>query len=761
MWTLRGGGAAVMAYADRQGVRPGGDIDFKVSCVGAEAYRVDIVQLLAPAVGTGPHTPDFREVVLDTPVGGEHPARRQPIYPGSCVLAPGGGGQEAPDGLTICLNVFPTRLESGRQTIFSAFDDRTQTGIALFVEGDGRLGVILGAGTDGAGGEAEVLHSRTAAAENRWTSIAVSWGPDRAVRFYAAAIPSHLLESPVCERDEASAGRTPVLGPGPISIGARIVEGGPGRIRPVECFNGRIERPRLFDRALNKAEAAEEAARSPDAPAEGALADWDFSIGVDGEEVTDVSGGGRGARTVNLPTRGVAGSNWSGDTTDWRVRPGEYGAIHFHEDDLSDAGWETDFTLTVPDDWPSGCYAGRFRAGGAEFYAPFAVLPPAGGPTAEAVFVLPTATYCAYANMRIRVTGQWNELIHGRLTVLDDTDLLMIRFPELGLSTYDSHSDGSTVVYSSMHRPVTNFRPKGRIYKFCQDLLIVAWLEAEGVPFDVITDEDLDRQGAEAVAPYRTVITASHPEYVSTAMFDAVEEYLRGGGRLMYLGGNGFWHRFAYHPRRPGVGEVRRTDLPRLWASDVSQGNHSFTGEPGGTWVGLGRAPHLVIGGGFVTQGFDECSYYRRTEAADDPRARFIFEGIDNEIIGDFGLLQNGAAGYEIDRADAGLGTPAHALVVASSENHSNLYDLMVGALEDTLPVTDPDEPDRIRADMVFFETPGGGAVFSVGSIAWSGSLSYNGYDNNAAGVSRNVLRRFLDPAPFEMPGSGAPDAGS
>lgn len=752
MWTREGGEAAVMAYADRRSVRPGGTIDFKASCVGAETYRVDMVRLHSPAVGPGPHTPDFREEVLDSPVGGERPAVQQPIYPGSYVLAPGRGGAGLPDGFTVCLNVCPTRLESGRQVLFSAFDDRTQTGIALFVEGDGRLGAVLGAGT----GAAATLRSRIALEENRWASVALIWRPDGAVRFYAASIRSHLLEDSRCERDEQAGGPAPVLGPGPVSMGAQVAADEAGRVHPTSCFNGRIERPRMFDRALDDEEAAAAARLGPSAPAEGALADWDLSVGIDGEGVADASGNGWDGRTVNLPTRGVGGSNWSGDAKDWRVRPEEYGAIHFHEDDLSDAGWETSFTLTVPDDWPSGCYAGRFRAGGAEFYAPFVVLPPAGGPTAEAVFLLPTATYCAYANMRIRVTGQWNELIHGRLTVLDDTDLLMLRFPELGLSTYDSHSDGSTVVYSSMHRPVTNFRPKGRIYKFCQDLLITAWLEAEGIPFDVITDDDLDRRGAEAVAPYRTVITASHPEYVSTAMFDAVEEYLRGGGRLMYLGGNGFWHRFAYHPRRPGVGEVRRTDLPRLWASDVSQGNHSFTGEPGGTWVGLGRAPHLAIGGGFITQGFDECSYYRRTEAGRDPRAGFIFDGIDDEIIGDFGLLQNGASGYEIDRADAGLGTPAHALVAASSENHSNLYDLMVGALEDTLPVTDPGAPDRIRADMVFFETPGGGAVFSVGSIAWSGSLSYNGYDNNVAGVSRNVLRRFLDPAPFEMPGGGS-----
>ena len=755
MWNLRDSETAVMAYADRQSVRPGGRIDFKVSCVGADTYRADIVRLHSPAVGPGPHTPAFREAELGTPVCGEHRAATQPIYPGSYVLIPGRGRTELPDGFTVSLNACPTLLEAGRQVLFSALDDRTQAGFALFIDPDGRIGAVIGGGT-GNPADNQTYRSRTSTAENRWTSVTLTCDAAGAMRIRAAPISSHLLEAVDHEQDALETGRPPELGPGPISIGARIVTDEAGRAHPTSCFNGRIERPRLFDRVLDEAESADLAARGPAAPAEGALADWDFSAGIDSEEAVDASGNGWNGRTRNLPTRGVGGSNWSGSAADWRQRPDEYGAVHFHDDDLSDAGWDTSFTLTVPDDWPSGCYAGRFRAGGAEFYAPFVVLPPAGGPTAEAVFLLPTATYCAYANLRIRLTSPWNELIHGRLTVLDDTDLLMLRFPEIGRSTYDSHTDGSTVVYSSMHRPVTNFRPKGRIYKFCQDLLITAWLETEGVAFDVITDDDLERLGAEAIAPYRTVITASHPEYTSTGMFDAVEDYLRGGGRLMYIGGNGFWHRFAYHPRRPGVGEVRRTDLPRLWASDVSQGHHSFTGEAGGTWIGLGRAPQLITGVGFVTQGFDECSYYRRTEASRDPRTRFIFEGIDDEIIGDYGLLQNGAAGYEIDRTDAGLGTPAHALVVASSENHSNLYDLMVGALEDTLPVIDPEAPDRIRADMVFFETPGGGAVFSVGSIAWSGSLSYNGYDNNAAGVSRNVLRRFLDPAPFEMPGGGS-----
>jgi len=49
-----------------------------------------------------------------------------------------------------------------------------------------------------------------------------------------------------------------------------------------------------------------------------------------------------------------------------------------------------------------------------------------------------------------------------------------------------------------------------------------------------------------------------------------------------------------------------------------------------------------------------------------------------------------------------------------------------------------------IRADIVYFETTAGGAVFSVGSITFCGSLSYNNYQNNISRILENVLRQFL-----------------
>ena len=57
-----------------------------------------------------------------------------------------------------------------------------------------------------------------------------------------------------------------------------------------------------------------------------------------------------------------------------------------------------------------------------------------------------------------------------------------------------------------------------------------------------------------------------------------------------------------------------------------------------------------------------------------------------------------------------------------------------------------------VRADLVFFETPGGGAVFNTGSIAWAASLATDGYDNDVARLTTNVLERFVDPEPFVLP---------
>jgi N,N-dimethylformamidase len=234
-------------------------------------------------------------------------------------------------------------------------------------------------------------------------------------------------------------------------------------------------------------------------------------------------------------------------------------------------------------------------------------------------------------------------------------------------------------------------------------------------------------------------------------MWDAMNQWLGNGGRLMYLGANGWYWRVAFHQELPGVIEVRRAeDGIRTWATEPGEYHHGFTGEFGGLWRRIGRPPNLICGLGFIAQGFDVSSYYRRGPDADDPRAAFIFEDVPDEIIGDFGLIGGGAAGLELDCITRDLGSPANILRLASSENHSALV-MLVNEEFGVVPANiGGDQNDRVRADLAFAETPSGGALFGVGSIAWCGSLSHNSYDNNVSRITANVLRRFMKEEPFE-----------
>ena len=72
-------------------------------------------------------------------------------------------------------------------------------------------------------------------------------------------------------------------------------------------------------------------------------------------------------------------------------------------------------------------------------------------------------------------------------------------------------------------------------HQFSADLYLLDWMEEKGFEFDVATDEDLNFEGADLLAPYPVLVTGSHPEYWSSQMLDAVETYLSNGGRFMYM----------------------------------------------------------------------------------------------------------------------------------------------------------------------------------------------------------------------------------
>ena len=443
----------------------------------------------------------------------------------------------------------------------------------------------------------------------------------------------------------------------------------------------------------------------------------------------------------------MKGWNWDGSEFNWTRKPEHYSAIHFHDDDLYDCGWETDFALDVPPKLESGIYCAKLTRDAHEDYCPFVVSPPVGQARAPLALLLPTASYWAYADRHSEIEWRERENVTGYWAAVDPSALYLHEHPELGCSLYDEHSDGSGVCYSSRLRPILNMQPKEKLWQFAADTHITDWLEAKGIAYDVITEDDLDVHGYELLRPYKCVMTGTHPEYPSLRMQEAYETYKNEGGRFVYFGGNGFYWRVSYHPELPGVLEMRRAeDGIRSWMAEGGEYYHSFTGELGGMWRRMGRAPQSVAGTGMAAQGFDFSCHFNRTEESFDPRAAFIFDGIGaDEKIGDFGVLGGGAAGWEIDRADMALGTPPHALIVATATDFTSAYHWVKEELTHTHSANTGQTSPMVRCDMVFYETPKGGAVFSSSSIAWAGALSHNDYDNNVSRISENVIRRFCD----------------
>ena len=192
-----------------------------------------------------------------------------------------------------------------------------------------------------------------------------------------------------------------------MTIAARGVD----RTAMTHHFNGKIDRPRTATRALDRTE--RDALGGPEAPA--ALARviagfWDFARETPTDRIIDLSEHRRDGVLVNLPARAMTGFNWGGDVGDWRFAPAQYGAIHFHDDDLHDAGWETDFRLDTGPELASGVYAARLRVPGTiPEHVVFFVRPPPGERRAEVCYLAPTATYLAYGNYRVMDCGPANE----------------------------------------------------------------------------------------------------------------------------------------------------------------------------------------------------------------------------------------------------------------------------------------------------------------------------------------------------------------
>ena len=91
------------------------------------------------------------------------------------------------------------------------------------------------------------------------------------------------------------------------------------------------------------------------------------------------------------------------------------------------------------------------------------------------------------------------------------------RFKHYGLSTYNNHTDGSGICHASHKRVLFNLRPGYSTFgqstcsglrHFQADSHLISWLHNQQIDYDIITDDELDRDGLAAIAGYKAVMTA-------------------------------------------------------------------------------------------------------------------------------------------------------------------------------------------------------------------------------------------------------------
>ncbi len=705
--------APLTGYADRISVRAGETIAFKVSSAGPAPYNAMLVRIVRGDPNPGGPPPKFED--MSELFDGRFPSRQQKAWPGSYALIEGAREVKLPGALSVEALIWPTLPEDGPQTVISRRDPATGAGFALVLTPDG---MALESGMSrvvvGKKLRARAWYRVWASADPATGTLRVGQQPlKRAFAFDDEGDASAPLPSPTLDV------------PQPLMIAAEAASDRPAR----RCFNGKIE-----------------------APAVASMGAWDFARRIATMEVEDTGPNGLHGRLINLPTRAMKGAAWTGAERDWKQAPHQYAAIHFHDDDLHDCGWATDFSFTVPKDMTSGIYGMQLRCGAHRDTIPFFVRPQIGKPRAKVCFIASTFTYQVYGNFSRRL---FDEAFRKRVADWKAADNNPDDNKDYGLSTYNFHRDGSGVAYSSHLRPLLTWRPDyltfhdpagSGLRHLPADTHLTGWFDRLGIAFDIVTDHDIHEKGVDILKHYKVVVTGTHPEYHTERTLDALQTYTEIGGRLMYLGGNGFYWRVALSDAVPGAIEVRRTEGGiRTWPAEPGEYYHSFDGDYGGLWRRSDRPPNLLCGIGFSSQGRFVGDSYRQAPAARDNHHAWVFEGVKDDVFGGYGFSGGGAAGFELDRLDHRLGSPLNAVVLASSEGHDRKN--FVAVHEERLgldtTITGETLDELIRADMTYIEKPKGGAVFSVGSITYCGTLPHGNFDNDVSRLTFNVINRF------------------
>lgn len=241
---------------------------------------------------------------------------------------------------------------------------------------------------------------------------------------------------------------------------------------------------------------------------------------------------------------------------------------------------------------------------------------------------------------------------------------------------------------------------------------LLGWLEREGFDYDLYAENQL-HDGDLDLAAYEVLVSHTHPEYWSRRMYDRVKTWVfEEGGKLAYLGGNGIGAEVEVidESTMRVLTEYPDEVDPADESGESYESRFHRTAEPSSELLGV-----MTTFTGIMTAAPYEVR---------DPD-HWIFEGTGLEAGDTFGetaleeRCHGGASGCETDKVTRFA--PEGTRLLAKGTN-----------------------PDDGGAEMVYYETDGGGATFSVGSITYTSALPV---DEQVSTVTRNVLERFVGDA--------------
>ncbi len=350
----------------------------------------------------------------------------------------------------------------------------------------------------------------------------------------------------------------------------------------------------------------------------------------------------------------------------------------------SGCNWNETFSLTVPAEWGSGIYSAACTDSGGNKCDVTFVVKPAFKKRAQVTVLANVNTWLAY--------NGWG-----------------------GQSKY------SGLARTSFHRPMPGAAPEGELHLTRGELWVLGWLEKQGHRPDIYTDIDFHNHGCDA-GQYPCLVLSTHPEYWTTRMYDNLKAYLDAGGSVAYLAGNGVFENGEYDG---GQTEI----VFRLGIEGGPRVNALFRtlARPERSVLGVATERCGVVGSPYVVQMADH--------------ALFAGTGLTNgDTFGNTGLNTGGgsngkASAWEVDTSN---GPGATTLPPAACDIEPAAFP--PSTLPAGLVVLASGAPDANGpgADMTFYEHPGGGFVFAVGSLTFGGSLVI---DPVMGTVMRNVLR--------------------